>query len=195
MLLPAFLPWPWIADRLWPSSTPSPAEPATRVMDALPWGIAVALALLLVQQPVVSLLRVERKPFVSNFPMYSNVPWSSKAEYAAHMDRWKKPEGRAVRLVTHGGAADAVALDRDLGQVPACAPLLDEADRLANGREPASAARTEFGRCTEAFRRVHGTSVPPLTMQASDRHFSWEAVDFVPTGEWVTVGTLGSTTP
>ena len=195
VLLPAFLPWPWIVDRLWPVSTPSPVEPATRSVDALPWGMAVALALLLVQQPVVSLLRIERKPFVSNFPMYSNVRWSSKAEYAAHMDRWKKPEGRAVRLVTSGGAEDAVALDADLGQVAACAPPLDEADRLANGGEPASAGRAAFDRCAEAFRRVRGTPVPPLTVQASDRHFSWDAVDFVPTGKWTTVGTLGAATP
>lgn len=194
VLLPAFLPWPWIANRLWPSPTPSPAAPATRSPDALPWGMAVALALFLVQQPVVSLLRIERKPFVSNFPMYSNVQWSSKADYAAHMDRSKKPEGRAVRLVAEG-AADGEALGAALRDVAQCGPLLDQAGRLASGREPSSGGASGFVRCAGAFRQAHGRPLPPLAVQASDHRFSWDAVDFVPTGQWVTVGTLGPGTP
>lgn len=187
VLLPAFLPWPQVVARFWPAAAPDAADPPGG--GAVPRWAALALTLMLVQQPVVSLLRLERKPFVSNFPMYSNVQWSSKAEYAAHMDRWKKPAGRAVRLVA--GSAEPSALQADLGTVRACGALLDRAAALADGRESGADDRAVFDVCAEAFRRTYGRPLTSLTVQASDRRFSWEAVDFVPTGDWVSVGTLG----
>ena len=193
VLLPAFLPWPqWTA---WRRTGPSPgvAVASTDTGGPVPRVMAIALALMLVQQPVVSLLRLEWKPFVSNFPMYSNVPWSSKAEYAAHMDRWKKPEGRAVRLVADG--AEGLALQADLDAVPACRALREVVSTLTDGRGSGSSGRAAFEVCAEAFHQTYGRPLPPFTVQASDRRFSWEAVDFVTTGVWVSLGSLPEGTP
>lgn len=190
VLLPAFLPWAWVVDRWWPVATTTEVRPVTTpVASRWPAWVRAALALFLVQQPVASALRLEWKPFLSNFPMYSNVAWASKAEYAAHMDRWKQPQGRALRLL--GADGSPVEAAHALRAIEACGALAVLTAPVTAREAVMPNERTALDRCAAAY-AAGATTCPTLSVEASPRRFSWEVVDFVPTGEWTAVGSLAS---
>lgn len=183
VLLPLFLPWPQIVSRVWP------ARPADVTGGTLPGWTAAALAVFLLQQPVASLLRLEWKPLVSNFPMYSNVPWTSPEEYAAHMDRSKMPSAPALRLVAAGGTP-LPEIPPVIRGLEACGTLVALAAPVVVRESVLPPAQGAIEACSAAYARRYPTEAP-LGVESSPRRFSWAVVDFVAADQWVPAGRLG----
>lgn len=181
VLLPLLLPWPAIVEGAWPRDTAFVGGASGHAQPPWsPWAAAL-LAAFLLQQPLASLLRLERKPLVSHFPMYSNVAWRSPEEYAAHMDRTKAPKGRVLRLVSTDGAPLAAlppvlpSLDGCRDFVALTAPVVARESALPDERAAIEA-------CSAAYAPAL-SSGPPLVVEASPLRFSWDVVDFVHAGQ------------
>src|SRR5262245_33248331 len=85
-LLSALLTWNAIVARLRPNKVD-----AGLTVGSVGKPVAALLALVLLQQPIVSFLKIEHPPLLSNFPMYSDANWESKEDFARYMDREQQP--------------------------------------------------------------------------------------------------------
>jgi hypothetical protein len=181
-LLPAFLPWNTIVTRFWPNTVDE-----RLTAGSLTRPVAALLALVLLQQPVASFLKVEYPPLLSNFPMYSDVNWESKDEFARYMDRERQPSPQ-VRLVPADGSSEEVLADRlrDIG-------AFDEVAHIAGGaasRGPSDNDRRYLGRVATIYMSRYGSEPPTVNVLTRGWRFDWSVADFVLQPTWDNSGTL-----
>ena len=187
-LLPAFLPWDAIAAalRLQPrapaASTGDAGGPGVR---AWYWAVAVVLFAAVVQQPIASLVRTEYGAVLSDFPMYSNVYFSTRAEVAAFQEATFQPPS-IIRFEAPGAEGIDARLERadPTAAVAAVARKLAHGDALTDA--DAAAVRAVATRYVAAF----GRTPPRIDVLADTWRFDWSVADFVPRRQWKTIATL-----
>jgi hypothetical protein len=165
------------------ASSPRLTSPRTAGVDAIPLIAAAVLSVVVLQQPVVSLLLIEYPPFLSNFPMYAHVNWQSKEEFAADMERQFQPKMRAVRLAPLNGLAPSV-LDERVEALGATEPLADAARLIASGEtldEHQSAALRDIA---QRYQERFGDRLPPMEIFTTGWRFDWSVAGFVPKSDW-----------
>lgn len=172
-LLPAFLPWEWLV-------------PARKVTGEAPDGIprlAVAVLLLvMIQQPLVSFLRIEIGPYVADYGMYANAGWSSKDEFVETMYAQHYPRVPAVRLQPVDD--DAALFDRRLSEVDRNGLVREAANRIVAG-EALSDRRVEaLRRIADDYERRYQAPPPPVRLLTAGWRFDWQAPGFVPDENW-----------
>jgi hypothetical protein len=149
----------------------------------------VALGAAVLQQPIVSLARIEYRPLFSDFSMYSDSQWSSKEEFAAFMEREKGPPYAAVRFTGVDGA-DAALVAARLRDVDPGHAVTDAARAVAAGIEP-DAAQHELMRAVGArYEERFGVPMLPLRVASAPWRFDWSIADFTPADAWRTSGVL-----
>ena len=157
---------------------------------AIPAGAAVVLGIAVLQQPLASLARVEYRPVLSDFSMYSDSQWSSKQEFAAFMDREKTPPYAAVRLEGADGAEAAVVAAR-LRDVDPENAVVGAARAIAVGMTLDDAQRNRVRAIGERYQERFGVPMLPLRVAAAASwRFDWNVADFIPDGSWRQAGVL-----
>jgi hypothetical protein len=187
-LLPAFLPWEPIAAalRLSPgvpdASTDHAAPPGVR---AWYWAVAALLFTAVVQQPIASLLRAEYGVLLSDFPMYSNVYFSTRTEVAAFQEATFQPPSN-IRFEGPG----VEEMDARVKRADPAAALPRIARKIARGEAiteaDAAAVRAVTSRYIEAF----GRTPPRIDVLADTWRFDWSVADFVPRQQWKAIATV-----
>lgn len=187
-LLPAFLPWEAIAAalRLQPRvAAPSTGDRMTPGVRAWYWARAVLVFTAVVQQPFASLLRAEYGVLLSDFPMYSNVYFSTRAEVAAFQEATFQPPS-IIRFEASG----AEGVDARLQRADPTAALAGIARKIVRGDAltdaDAAAVRAVASRYVAAF----GRTPPRIDVLADTWRFDWSIADFVPRRQWKTIATL-----
>lgn len=172
-LLPAFLPWQWLADAIERRREGvSPSGPSLHP------AIALAVFLAILQQPIVSLLRYEYSFVLSDFPMYANVYGVnvSKAEFAAFADTNYQPLP-IVSLRPPAGAVEAESRLREIGAGAALAGPVR--DMLKTGTLLPSAA-TAVSTVASRYRTRYGQAPPPVDVIVDTWRFDWAVAGFRP---------------
>lgn len=196
-MLPAFLPWSAVARAIesrFPDRTHSPVAPVSatwrfeRRVDT-PVAVAVVLGAAVLQQPIVSLARIEYRPLFSDFSMYSDSQWSSKEEFAAFMEREKQPPYAAVRFVGADGA-DAMLVAARLRDVDPGHAVTDAARAVAAGIEPDAAQYNLMRAVGARYEERFGVPMLPLRVASARWRFDWSIADFTPADAWRTSGVL-----
>jgi len=180
--LPAFLPWNAIVARLRPNKVD-----AGLTVGSVGKPVAALLALVLLQQPIVSFLKIEHPPLLSNFPMYSDANWESKEDFARYMDREQQPPPQ-VRLVPVDGSSEEVLAHR-LREIAA----FDEVTNIASGvvsRSPSVEDRRSLGHLAMLYLSRYGNKPPIVNVLTRRWRFDWSVADFVPRPHWDNSGTL-----
>ncbi len=179
ILLLAFLPWEAAIDRL----TRRGATPARRRTGAAaathPLGrVAVAgIGIFVLQQIVVSTLRIESEPLLSNFPMYA-YSWTSREAFDAHL------AAQTRRYLLSADGLTAGELDGRLEQVPGALAVIEAAiGRAINRRSPTGAQRRELALVSTRYRALYGEPLGPISVVRQEQRFDWAAgaFDAVPT--------------
>lgn len=181
-LLPAFLPWTVIAKAFSRPAIPMSSWriPTTETTGAL---AATVLVLFTGSQIVAYLLQLERPPILSNFPMYSDVQWSSKAEFAAERDQIRSglPIVR-VRLPSASGPAGASECITDDERI-----AKDVRDRT----QPDGDAWDGLIACAVTSALAEGLqSAEVAAVEVAPSRFDWRYVGFVAAGPWQQAGVL-----
>ena len=197
-LLPAFVPWNAVASWLTPigpraaSIVPAAASLGARVARPVPVACLLALGFFALQQPLVSFLAAERLPFVSNYPMYSDVNWDSEEHFARSMEEERQP-APAIRLAPTDGTPPELLLSR-LQAIDAQAAVTEAARRVAEGGEVAAADREHLADVAAAYASRFGASPPEIVVSVAHWRFDWTVADFVPRNDWQQKGTLSLVT-
>ena len=196
-LLPAFVPWnasrsrlQWLTPRgatslpLLPSLDPPSQRRATSESAAC----VGALALFGLQQPLVSFAVFERLPFVSHYPMYSDVNWDSREHFARGMEEERQP-APAIRLEpTDGLSPDLFA--SHLRSLDAHDIVSDMARRVSAGGELSDSERDELARVMAVYVGRFGVGPPAVVVSIGHWRFDWAVADFVPRNDWQPKATL-----
>ena len=193
-MLPAFLPWSTIA-RAVQARLPPAARSHTDAAGAMtagrraeiPLAVAVVLAVAVLQQPLVSLARIEYRPLFSDFSMYSDSQWTSKQEFAAFMERERRPAYMAVRVSRDG--ADWASLAAQLREVDPENGVIAAARAVAAGAGvaiPIDRLRAIDVRYQERF----GAPLFPLRITTAPWRFDWDIADFSPAEPWRAAGVI-----
>ena len=168
VLLLAFLPWAWLnrvhARAGAPTVSVAPA--------ALPGAQLAAIAVLIGAQVYASAVRIEAKPLLSNFPMYSNT-YASPEQFERSM-RWRltrlvdaRADGRDIRTTLDNLLDD----DRFL--------LMDLAERPSTGNQGlGDSERLDRVQLCEHYQRVMGSLPSEVTFAMERRGFDWNAGRF-----------------
>lgn len=187
-LLPAFVPWHAVVSamrrrRVDPAVTPADLAMMDRRNARLPRAAAIAMCALVIQQPLVSFARLDY-PMLSSYPMYADVQWSSKEEFAAWMERERRPSTPAIRLdpdasVARTSFAAALAeLDRDRVLDQAAVILVEGERSLTDGERRAIAV------VAMQWHDRFGSTFPQVRVQTGGWRFDWSVAGFVPEGPW-----------
>jgi hypothetical protein len=170
ILLLGFLPWKWMAAQRAGFAHPTWAGGAHR-LTVTPVQVT-AIALVLAQQIVITLLGIERAPMFSNYPMYSST-FTSEAAFNAAM-----PPYYRIVVATDQGRVDL--------SCNASEDMVDALQMAVAGS--ADAART-------IWRAVHGcrpdlTSARAVWVEQDRRVFDWTRLEYTTTRAVATVGPL-----
>jgi hypothetical protein len=187
-LLPAFLPWEPIAAALrrWTrASEHSTGHAPTPVARAGYWALAVVVFAAVVQQPIVSLLRKEYGFLLSDFPMYSNVYFSTRAEVAAYQEATFQPPS-IIRFEAPG----TLDVDARVQRADPTAALADVARRIARGDAFTEADAAAVGAVASRYVAAFGRTPPRIDVLADTWRFDWSVADFVPRRQWKAIATL-----
>jgi hypothetical protein len=188
-LLPAFVPWEAIASR-WAGRT---SRIAAAEMSAEPrpsWSAWVAGAVLfaaVIQQPVASFLRRDYWFLLSDFPMYSNVYFASRAEMAA-MEETRFQPSPIIRYQPANGPSDVI--DGRFREVDRNGALSSAAQRLVRDQALSDAELAAVRGVLAQYVSRYGTSPRQVDILADTWRFDWSVADFVPRGEWRHVTTI-----
>jgi len=138
-----------------------------------------------VQQPIASLLRAEYGVLLSDFPMYSNVYFSTRTEVAAFQEATFQPPSN-IRFEGPG----VEEMDARVKRADPAAALPGIARKIARGEAitaaDAAAVRAVTSRYIEAF----GRTPPRIDVLADTWRFDWSVADFVPRQQWKAIATV-----
>ena len=177
MLLPAFVPWEWIAER---SIVP---QPLVEQGERIPFYAGSLIFGVVAIQPIASLLKLDWPPYVSNFPMYSDVQFDSKESYTAFANTVRQPLPEVRFSPPDGVTADAFAVQ--LSQINAVDPLrMATRQLLISGSIDADTAQS-LRRLANAYEQRFGTAPPIVRMVARGWQFDWSKGDFVPRSDTI----------
>ena len=180
-LLPAFVPWEALVSKVWRGTR----EPVSLPHRRLVWS-AVLLFVAVLQQPVASLLRREYSFALSDFPMYSNVYFASKAEIVAAQERAYQPPPLIRFDVPDSGGRNGTTVNT-LNHDQA---LLDAARKVARGEPLTDADAARVRHAASRYADEFGAVSSPIEVLADTWRFDWSAVDFVPRQQWTPVATI-----
>jgi hypothetical protein len=144
------------------------------------------LLLAVLQQPVASLIRVTYGFALSDFPMYSNVYFSTREEMATVQEEHFQPPP-LVRLEIPAGPGGG---GKTTKAVEPGAALSDVARKLTHG-EPLTDADQALMRDV-VTKNVSGLGATPprVDVLADSWKFDWSVADFVPRQQWKPLATV-----
>lgn len=178
VLFLAFVPWSTI-DR-WAGGPAGDRQPETNPQlpqrvradgdsrSALPATATAAVALLVLQQPMVSALRLESEPFISDYSMYSYT-WPSRAAFDGHL-----AEKTARYELSLDGSADRTIEDR-IRQLPRAGDVLGDAiDRSARGEPWPDDTRSAVAAMRRTYQQQFGEPLTRVTVRTLQQRFDWQ---------------------
>jgi hypothetical protein len=128
---------------------------------------------------------VEYGVLLSDFPMYSNVYFSTRAEVAALQEATFQPPSN-IRFEGPG----VEEMDARVKRADPAAALPGIARKIARGEAitaaDAAAVRAVTSRYIEAF----GRTPPRIDVLADTWRFDWSVADFVPRQQWKAIATV-----
>jgi hypothetical protein len=158
----AFVPWS-IVDRTRESDGPADGH-----IGKIPTLAAAAVALIVLQQPIVSALRFESEPFVSDYSMYAYT-WPSVAAFDAHL------RSKATRYEVALDGQDGDVVGQRLRQLPRGAEIIGDAISRTDRGEPwPPATREDVAAVRRAYVEQFGTRLSRVTVNVWQRGFDWE---------------------
>ena len=161
-----------------------PAVAAGRLSPAI--GVVLVLAVL--QQPVASLLRRSYSFLLSDFPMYSNVYFSTRAEVAAIQEaKFQPPPIIGFRVA--GDTAQA-AIEQRLREADRDDALPGIARKIAAGEPVSEADAASVRDITARYVAKFGAVPPSVDVLADTWRFDWSIADFTPRHQWKTLATV-----
>lgn len=184
VLLPAFLPWEPIASTL-RLSRPVREPLAAPGIGRLSWGVGLVLLLAVLQQPVASLMRVTYGFALSDFPMYSNVYFSTREEMATVQEEHFQPPP-LVRLEIPAGPGQGVTTKA----IEPGAALSDVARKLTRGEPLTDADQALMRDVVTKNVTGLGATPPRVDVLADTWKFDWSIADFVPRQQWKALATV-----
>jgi hypothetical protein len=189
-LLPAFLPWQPIASAT-QRMLGRPEGEGSRSMAAagqLPWIVGVVLILAVLQQPIASLLRRTYSFLLSDFPMYSNVYFASRAEVAAQQEAVFQPPPM-IRFQPAGGTPDG-GIDARLRDIDRGDVLSTVARKVAGGQPITEADAASVRDVTARYVSKFGSVPLQIDVMADTWRFDWSTADFAPREQWKKIATV-----
>jgi hypothetical protein len=191
----AFVPWSWldrVAATRWTAAEDRPRyPPATSTagdtgvwpasIPALPAAVIVVMVL---QQPIVSALRVESEPFVSDYSMYSYT-WPTRDAFDVHLVE----KTARYELAVPGLAGPA--FEQRLRGVPRAVDILSDAIGLAARGEPwPEATRAAVDATGRDYFARFGDRLSSVEVRVLRRGFDWDRGAFDALPRMTTLGVL-----
>ena len=163
----------------------------------LPAAVVAILCLVVIQQPIVSLFRVDYGPLLSDFPMYAGVHYDSKEAFASYQEEEHQP-APTIRLQPADGSDQALLVQR-LGDVDVDGVVAAAGRLMSSGAELDERMKQRLTRVASAYRSRFGASPPPVRILSAPWRFDWSIAGFAQSPTWTSHGTLdassGATTP
>ena len=171
-----FLPWP-LLDRLTPvpGTANRPGSTGPSIAAAVPAIASAVIVAIVVQQPIVSALRVESEPFFSDYSMYSYT-WPSKRAFNEQFG-----EKVSYELAAEGRSSDGFR--EWLRGTPVFLDALnDAAGRSIRGEAWTDATRSAVAAARRAYQIDFGEPLSIVTVRQLVRGFDWDrgAFDVAP---------------
>jgi predicted DCC family thiol-disulfide oxidoreductase YuxK len=164
-----------------PNLTARLTDPRARSISRL--TIAV-IGLFVLQQLVVSTLRIESEPLWSNFPMY-DYTWGSREAFDAYFVAKRR------RYVLTAAGLTADQLDYRLRQIPEGIDVVHTAIDWAIGRRPwTDEQRRRFEVISEQYRETFGEPLVGIEVVSVEQGFDWDAGAFASTPRLTPQGVL-----
>jgi hypothetical protein len=177
VLFLAFAPWSaigrWLAG--WaPVTQPAnaslalPERTAAEGRSALPATATAAIALLILQQPMVSALRVESEPFISDYSMYAYT-WPSREAFDGHLAE------KNVRYELSGDGGNDRTIEDRIRQLPRAVDVLDDAiERAVQGEPWPEGTRSAIAAMRRHYQQRFGEPLTRVTVRTLQQRFDWE---------------------
>jgi hypothetical protein len=170
-----FLPWP-LLDRLAHAPSANRSAPgAAPIGSAVPAVASAVIVAIVVQQPIVSALRVESEPFFSDYSMYSYT-WPSKRAFNEQFG-----EKVAYELAAEGRSSDGFR--EWLRGTPVFLDAMnDAAGRSIRGEAWTDATRSAVAAARRAYQVEFGKPLSIVNVRLLVRGFDWDrgAFDVTP---------------
>ena len=178
-LLLAFAPWSLI-DRFTAAST-GPRTSVRGAIPALPAAIVVAVVLL---QLIVSAMRVESEPFVSDYSMYAYT-WSSREAFDEYL------AGKSARYEMAPAGVGAEEFDSQLSQMLRAFDVLIEAFSLAaRGESWPDATRDSVAAVRADYQARFDSPLSQIEVREYQGAFDWNVGTFDEEGSLALHGVL-----
>ena len=131
-------------------------------------GAVLVVIVFVLQQVVVSTLRIESEPFVSDFAMYSYM-WPSREEFDRHL------VAKTRRYVLAASGVGSDDFDRRIKGIPGAVDVLDEAiDRLSANQPWNADLIADVRNIVDAYAQRHGEPLSWVEVVVRERGFDWE---------------------
>ena len=171
-----FLPWPLLDRTALASGGADRRAPAGRsIAAAVPAVASAVIVAIVVQQPIVSALRVESEPFFSDYSMYSST-WPSKRAFNEQFG-----EKVAYELAAEGRTSDGFR--EWLRATPVFLDAMNEAaGRSIRGETWPEATRSAVAAARRAYQIEFGEPLSIVNVRQLVRGFDWDrgAFDVAP---------------
>jgi hypothetical protein len=163
VLFIAFAPWPLIG-----RTAPDPVGTGVPRHAAIPAFCAAVIVACVAQQLLVSALRFESEPFLSDYSMYSYT-WPSKEAFDRHLAT------KTARYELSADPLPAEELDGRLRQLPRALDALHDAVNRASDGEPwPQATRDAVAATQRDYQMRYGSPLRRMTVRVFERGFDWE---------------------
>jgi hypothetical protein len=187
ILFLAFLPWgaieSWLGVWFKDAATARRSLPAA-ISPTLSRPAVAVIGLLVVQQIVVSAMRFESEPFVSDFPMYSHT-WPSREAFNDHLRQ------RTRQYVFSTGRLAPDEVGRRLGQLPTGTDVIVKAvDPGASGQSVSDATKAALATLSKEYELLYSERLTTLHVATRERAFDWSRGAFLEEVSTKASGTL-----